>query len=50
MKFSLLLALSFVTFDVCLIAFVMYLLNGVPFLIFVLTLGSVELGRNLVSE
>ena len=30
--------MSYVNFDVCLIAFVMYLLNGVPFLIFVLIL------------
>ena len=33
---SLLLAFSSVNFDVCSIAFVMYLLNGVPFSIFVL--------------
>ena len=48
MKFSLLLALSFVNFDVCLTAFVMYLLNGVPFLIFVLTFGLIQLDRTLV--
>ena len=29
--------MSYVNFNVCSIAFVMYLLNGVPFLIFVLT-------------
>ena len=33
---SLLLAMSSVNFDVCSIAFVMYLINGVPFSIFVL--------------
>ena len=35
---SLLLAWPFVNFDVCSIAFVMYLLNGVPFSIFTLIL------------
>ena len=34
--FCLLLAMSFVNVDVCLIAFAMYLLNGVSFSIFVL--------------
>ena len=34
--FCLILAMSFVKFDVCSIVFVMYLLNGVPFSIFVL--------------
>ena len=33
--FCLLLVMSSVNFDVCLIAFVMYLLNGVPFSSFV---------------
>ena len=41
--YSLLLALSSVNFDVCSTDFVMYLLNGVPFLIFVLKKFIVDL-------
>ena len=41
--FVLLSALAFVNFDVCSIDFVMLLLNGVPFSIFVLKLFNGEL-------